>query len=199
MWYRAKPISSGRGVGPCRALRNRAVVAPMSDLDYDVIVVGGGGAGMTAALFAHEAGAKVLILEADKKLGGATALSDGVVYAAGTRVQKDLGIVDSPEAMFDYVMTLESGASLLSNRDSTVLRGRGSRLFHRTNQRRPRYRCTSSRSRSSRPPNPWLVCRGRDGRVRSRNSLLGWRDGSWQCDHVRTNRRRTGRCCRSSG
>ena len=74
--------------------------------DYDIIIVGGGGAGMTAALFAHAAGASVIILEADDKLGGATRLSGGVIYAAGTSVQKEKGIEDSPEDMFDYVMTL---------------------------------------------------------------------------------------------
>ncbi|WP_313805941.1 FAD-dependent oxidoreductase [Sphingobium sp.] len=75
-------------------------------IDYDIIVVGGGGAGMTAALFAHAAGASAIILEADDKLGGATRLSGGVVYAAGTSVQKAMGIEDSPQAMFDYIMTL---------------------------------------------------------------------------------------------
>jgi len=75
-------------------------------IDYDIIIVGGGGAGMTAALFAHAAGASVIILEADDKLGGATRLSGGVVYAAGTSVQKAKGIEDSPQGMFDYVMTL---------------------------------------------------------------------------------------------
>ena len=74
--------------------------------DYDIIVVGGGGAGMTAALFAQAAGASVIILEADDKLGGATRLSGGVVYAAGTSVQKAMGIEDSAQAMFDYIMTL---------------------------------------------------------------------------------------------
>lgn len=76
------------------------------DTDFDIIVVGGGGAGMTAALFAHAAGASVIILEADDKLGGATRLSGGVVYAAGTSVQKGMGIEDSPQAMYDYIMTL---------------------------------------------------------------------------------------------
>eukprot|EP00456_Euglypha_rotunda_P094177 TRINITY_DN9978_c0_g1_i4.p3 TRINITY_DN9978_c0_g1~~TRINITY_DN9978_c0_g1_i4.p3 ORF type:complete len:111 (-),score=31.72 TRINITY_DN9978_c0_g1_i4:10-342(-) len=74
--------------------------------DYDIIVVGGGGAGMTAALFAQAAGASVMLLEADTKLGGATRLSGGVVYAAGTSVQQAMGIVDSPQAMYDYIMTL---------------------------------------------------------------------------------------------
>jgi fumarate reductase flavoprotein subunit len=76
--------------------------------DFDIIVVGGGGAGMTAALFAHAAGASVIILEADSKLGGATWLSGGVVYAAGTSVQKAQGIEDSPAAMFNYIMTLNA-------------------------------------------------------------------------------------------
>lgn len=76
------------------------------DMDYDVIVIGGGGAGMTAAIFAHDAGASVMILEADDKLGGATRLSGGVVYAAGTSVQQGMGIQDSPQAMYDYIMTL---------------------------------------------------------------------------------------------
>jgi fumarate reductase flavoprotein subunit len=76
--------------------------------DYDVIVIGGGGGGMAAALAAQGRGASVIILEADTKLGGATKLSGGVVYAAGTSVQRAAGIQDTPQAMYDYVMTLNA-------------------------------------------------------------------------------------------
>ncbi|MCZ6710201.1 MAG: FAD-dependent oxidoreductase [Gammaproteobacteria bacterium] len=75
--------------------------------DYDVIVIGGGGAGMSAAIEAHDADAKVALLEADAKLGGSTALSGGVYYAAGTSVQRAAGIHnDSAADMFEYYMTL---------------------------------------------------------------------------------------------
>lgn len=75
--------------------------------DYDVIIVGGGGAGLSAAIEANAAGANCMILEADTKLGGATALSGGVFYAAGTSVQREAGIMDdTPEAMMEYVATL---------------------------------------------------------------------------------------------
>lgn len=74
--------------------------------DFDVIVIGGGGAGLAAAYHAAEQGLSVMILEADKVLGGATALAGGVVYAAGTSVQKAAGIDDSPEAMYQYMMSL---------------------------------------------------------------------------------------------
>ncbi len=75
--------------------------------DYDVIVIGGGGAGMAAAITAHDAGARVALLEAADQLGGSTALSGGVVYGAPTSVQQAAGIEgDSVDAMFEYYMTL---------------------------------------------------------------------------------------------
>jgi fumarate reductase flavoprotein subunit len=73
---------------------------------YDVVVVGAGGAGMAAAIEAHAAGASVIVLEADARIGGSTSLSGGVFYAAGTSVQRARGIEDSPDAMFEYYMTL---------------------------------------------------------------------------------------------
>lgn len=74
--------------------------------DYDLVVVGGGGAGLAAAIMARRRGASVMVLEADDKLGGATALSAAVMYACNTSVQRARGIEDTPEAMYRYIMTL---------------------------------------------------------------------------------------------
>ncbi|RVQ64848.1 FAD-dependent oxidoreductase [Croceicoccus ponticola] len=75
--------------------------------DYDVIVVGAGGAGLAAALTAADAGKRVLVVEAADRAGGSTALSGGVFYAAGTSVQREAGIADdTPDDMFRYYMTL---------------------------------------------------------------------------------------------
>lgn len=74
--------------------------------DYDVIVVGAGGAGMSCSIIAHDAGARVLLVEATGAVGGSTALSGGVTYAAGTSVQRAHGVLyDSAERMFAYYMT----------------------------------------------------------------------------------------------
>ena len=79
----------------------------MKQNDFDIIIIGGGGGGLSAAIMATEAGASCIVLEADTKLGGATALSAGVFYAAGTSVQRARGIMDdTPQAMYDYMMTL---------------------------------------------------------------------------------------------
>ena len=61
-----------------------------------VLVVGAGAAGLVAALAAHEAGAEVLVLERDHLPSGSTALSAGLIPAAGTRWQRAAGIEDDP-------------------------------------------------------------------------------------------------------
>lgn len=74
--------------------------------DFDIIIIGGGGAGLAAGIMARQAGATVMVLEADTVLGGATALSAAVMYACNTSVQRARGIADTPDAMFRYMMTL---------------------------------------------------------------------------------------------
>ncbi|MGH6614586.1 FAD-dependent oxidoreductase [Sphingomonas sp.] len=73
--------------------------------DCDVLIVGGGGAGMAAAIEAADQGAAVAVLEAGTRPGGSTALSGGVVYAAGTSIQRAAGWDDDAERMYRYYMT----------------------------------------------------------------------------------------------
>ena len=76
------------------------------ETDFDVIVIGAGGAGMTAAITASEKGARVLVVDAADRTGGTTAMSTGTIYAAGTSLQRQKGIEDTPDAAFNYIMTL---------------------------------------------------------------------------------------------
>ncbi|MGJ0183079.1 FAD-dependent oxidoreductase [Corynebacterium glyciniphilum] len=78
----------------------------MDDQTWDVIIIGGGGAGLSAAVSATERGASVLLFEAEETLGGSTQLSAGLFTAAGTSVQAELGVEDSPEKFFQHYMDL---------------------------------------------------------------------------------------------
>jgi urocanate reductase len=66
-----------------------ADAAPIAwDQTADVVIVGGGGAGLAAAAEAARAGASVIVLEKAAATGGSTAISGGVIQAAGTKYQK---------------------------------------------------------------------------------------------------------------
>ena len=76
------------------------------DRDYDVAIIGSGVAGLSAAVSAADAGARVMILEAAERVGGSSRLSGGHFFAAGTCVQREAGISDTSDAMFEHYMTL---------------------------------------------------------------------------------------------
>ena len=71
--------------------------------DVDVVVVGGGVAGLSAAIEASQGGADVLILEKQGIVGGATTRSGGKLMANGTEYQKEANMEDSNEEMFAYL------------------------------------------------------------------------------------------------
>ena len=76
---------------------------------YDVLIIGGGTAGMPAAIFAAQRGASVLVIDAAPQIGGTLMLSGGQMSAAGTRVQKQKGIADTPQEHFDDLMRISRG------------------------------------------------------------------------------------------
>ena len=66
------------------------------EANVPVVVIGAGAAGICAALAAYELGVEVAVLERDSVPRGSTALSAGLIPAAGTRFQAAVGIGDSP-------------------------------------------------------------------------------------------------------
>ena len=65
--------------------------------EVDVLVVGGGAAGLTAAIEAEEAGASVLVVERADQTGGSLRYGATVMLFSGTSIEASLGIEDSPE------------------------------------------------------------------------------------------------------
>lgn len=78
---------------------------------FDVVVIGSGGAGLSAAIMAKEAGASVVVLEKQAYLGGNTNFASGGMNAAGTKQQIAAGVTeDSPELF--YQDTMKGGHNL---------------------------------------------------------------------------------------
>lgn len=68
------------------------------DLETDVVVAGGGVAGCMAAIELANNGVKVLLLQADTRLGGNSAISTGWIRALNTKWHEERGIKDTVDA-----------------------------------------------------------------------------------------------------
>ncbi|QQO09255.1 flavocytochrome c [Breznakiella homolactica] len=75
--------------------------------EYDVIIIGAGGAGLSAAVSAKQAGASVVVFEKMAMVGGNTLRATGGINAAGTSFQAKAGITDSPDLF--YADTMKGG------------------------------------------------------------------------------------------
>ncbi|UGT53050.1 3-oxosteroid 1-dehydrogenase [Nocardia asteroides] len=78
----------------------------MSDREYDVVVVGSGAAGMTAALAAAHNGLSVVLLEKAAHYGGSTARSGGGVWIPGNKALKASGRPDDREDARTYLHSI---------------------------------------------------------------------------------------------
>jgi 3-oxosteroid 1-dehydrogenase len=76
---------------------------------YDVVVVGSGAAGLTAAITAHDRGLKTAVLERTDKFGGATSASGGMVWIPLNHHMKEVDIADSKEEAMTYIRRLSLG------------------------------------------------------------------------------------------
>ncbi|WP_036365283.1 FAD-binding protein [Mycobacterium asiaticum] len=79
------------------------------DRVVDVLVVGSGAGGMTAALTAAAAGLDVLVIEKSPQFGGSTALSGGGIWVPGAPAQRRAGYSPDPQAVVQYLRQITDG------------------------------------------------------------------------------------------
>ncbi|MEN1759928.1 flavocytochrome c [Anoxynatronum sibiricum] len=78
--------------------------ADSADLTTDVVIIGAGGAGLAAAIEAHDAGKEVIVVEQMPIIGGNTLRATGGLNAAGTSSQEAAGIEDDADVHYEDTM-----------------------------------------------------------------------------------------------
>jgi fumarate reductase flavoprotein subunit len=94
--------------GNLQALLGAPVVVDTYDTlphEADIIIVGGGLAGITAAISAKQNGGDVILLEQHEYLGGNTTMAVGTFLFGATSIQKAAGINDDTESFYQWVLT----------------------------------------------------------------------------------------------
>jgi len=93
----------------------------------DVVVAGSGAAGLAAAIVAREAGASVIVVEAEPHFGGRAIVSTGnIPLGGGTPAQREAGIDDSPDLLFrdltDWSIVQSNGFPSYRYNDREIIR-----------------------------------------------------------------------------
>lgn len=77
--------------------------------EYDVVVVGSGIAGLSAALVAAEKGLRAVVVEKAGRLGGSTTYSYGLIWVGGNHLARAAGYSDSLDDVISYMRFLGAG------------------------------------------------------------------------------------------
>lgn len=79
------------------------------DKEVDLLVMGSGAAGMSAAIRGHDLGMDVLLLESSDQYGGSTAISGGVCWVPNNPHMQKHGIEDNEADALEYLMAITKG------------------------------------------------------------------------------------------
>jgi fumarate reductase flavoprotein subunit len=91
-------MAAGADMEQFSSVNRRPVALSTTPMRTDIVVIGGGAAGMVAAIEAAEHGADVILIEKMQFLGGASGICAGDMMVSGSQVQKKLGVTgDSPD------------------------------------------------------------------------------------------------------
>lgn len=104
-------VASGGILAGCASKSKAGSMPAKWDKEADIVIVGGGGTGIVAAIEARDQGSSVMVLEKAAAIGGSTALSSGVIQAAGTKFQKEFTQYkdDTPQKHYQYWIEAAEG------------------------------------------------------------------------------------------
>ncbi len=100
---------AGGDITALKVKKDKEKVSEKITKETDVVVIGAGIAGLSAAIEAADNGAKVILLEKMPSVGGSTIRSDAKILAAESSIQKAAGIEDTAEDFADFLMEIGEG------------------------------------------------------------------------------------------
>ncbi len=93
------------------------------DQEYDLVALGAGAGGMTAALVSAIQGLRTLVIERSEQVGGTTARSSGSVWIPNNAQQRRLGVAGDAEAALEYLDALVDGRADRTLREAFIAAG----------------------------------------------------------------------------
>jgi len=109
------PIEASKNAGALTPLQltpnNLRLIAACATRSFDLVVVGSGAGGLSAAIAAARAGLETLVVEKTEFYGGSSAMSGGALWVPCTDMARRAGFEDSPRAVKEYLAACAPAAS----------------------------------------------------------------------------------------
>ena len=109
---------------PWREGVNSGSIPTQWDEEYELVVLGAGAGGMTAALVASIEGLRTLLIEKSDQIGGTTAYSSGTVWIPDNAQQRQLGVTNDAAAALEYLDALVGDRANRELRKAFIAAGR---------------------------------------------------------------------------